>query len=303
MSERGTNRLIQMDTFVRVFELGSFSAAARAQGRTPSTVSKLIKRLEARLGVRLFNRSTRGLAPTQEAVQFYQRSTRLLADLEAAERGLSDHDDARGHVHINTNVPFGHHRLIPLLPRLRERHPGLTVALTLTDQIVDLVQAQADIAVRAGPLPNSTLVARHLCRTPMRLVASQDYLRRRGTPQRASDLADHDRLGPTYMRATGGWPVGNGQRIDIVTPDGPVQASDGESLRHMALHGLGITRLAAFQVDADIRTGRLVRVLAADTAEDSEAMHAVYLGKRPLARVPARVTAVLDFLTEALRDC
>jgi DNA-binding transcriptional LysR family regulator len=289
-----TNRSGELEVFVRVIELGGFSAAARVFGMTPSAVSKLVTRLEQRLGVRLVNRSTRQFQLTPEGCAFYERGVRILADLDEAERCASEHTAPRGRLRVNANVPFGHHFLLPLAPEFLERHPDVTLDIVLTDEVVDILEQRTDVAVRAGPLKSSNLVARRLGVTRMVIVGAPRYLTRHGTPARPEELLAHNRLGANYVRARPGWPL-RYENEDIVLPvTGSAQASDGEALRHLALAGLGLARLAAFQVRDDIATGRLLPVLEDCNPGDVEEVHAVYVGQG--GYLPLRVRAFLDFL-------
>jgi DNA-binding transcriptional LysR family regulator len=288
------NRSGEMEVFVQVVERGGFSAAARTLLMTPSAVSKLVGRLEARLGAQLVHRSTRKLQLTAEGQQFYERCVRVLADIDEAERSASADVAPRGRVTINTSVSFGTHVLIPLVPRLIEQHPQLALDIALTDRVVDLMDERADIAVRWGPLPSSDLIARRLGETALAIVGSPDYLARFGTPRRAEDLESHRRLDFSYRRRVPDWPLlVNGRLIDVPV-GGSLRASDGESLRQLAIAGAGLARLSTYHIQADLDAGRLVPVLQKFNPRDIEPIHAVYLGK--VERLPSRVRAVLDFL-------
>jgi DNA-binding transcriptional LysR family regulator len=294
MSRQDINRSGEMEVFVRAVELGGFSAAAAACRMTPSAVSKLMTRLEARLGTRLINRSTRKLQLTPEGTAFYQRSVTILADIAEAERYASAGEQATGPIRINTSGSFGNHILAPLLPQFMALHPGITLDITQTDRIVDLMEERADVAIRAGPMKSSSLVARKLGSTRNFIVASPDYLARHGEPKSIADLEKHCRVGFSYSRAIQGWPlISDGQTINVpVTPG--VQVSDGEAMRHMALAGAGMARLAAFTLRQDIAAGRLTVVMEAFNPGDIEDFYAVYIGQG--GPLPARVRALLDFL-------
>lgn len=290
------NRSGEMEVFVRVVEFGGFSPAARAENMTPSAVSKLIARLEARLGARLLNRSTRQLQLTPEGCAFYERATRILADLEDAERAAGTGEQPVGRVRINTSASYANHVLVPLLPDFLALHPGVTLDIVQTDAVVDLLAQRMDVAIRAGPLKSSSLVARKLGETALIIVAAPAYLDRCGEPRTIADLERHNRLGFGYARAVDGWPLRENGETITVPATGRVQASDGEGLRHLALAGVGLGRLAAFTVREDIVAGRLVPVLGHLDAGGREAFHAVHVGQgRPL---PSRVRALLDFLAE-----
>lgn len=252
MARLEVNRSGELEVFVRVIELGGFSAAARAFGMTPSAVSKLVSRLEQRLGTRLVNRSTRQLQLTPEGCAFYERGVRILADLEEAERCAGEHTAPRGRLRVNANVPFGHRFLLPLTPKFLERHPDVTLDIVLTDEVIDILEQRTDVAVRAGPLKSSNLMARKLGQTRMTIVGAPGYLAHHGTPTTPQDLLQHNRLGANYVRAQPGWPLRHGGGDIVVPVTGNAQASDGEALHRLALAGLGLARLAAFQVREDI---------------------------------------------------
>jgi DNA-binding transcriptional LysR family regulator len=180
------------------------------------------------------------------------------------------------------------------------KHPGVTLDIVQTDTVIDLLAERTDVAVRAGPLKSSSLVARKLGETPMAIVASPSYLERFGAPKTIADLDKHNRLGFGYVRTVEGWPLrdmekGKGETI-VVPTLGRVQASDGEALRHMALAGVGLARLAAFTVREDIEAGRLIPVLEQYNPGDREAFHAIYIGQG--GPLPSRVRVLLDFLAE-----
>jgi len=260
---------------------------------TPSAVSKLVARLEARLGTHLVHRSTRKLQLSAEGQQFYERCVRVLADIDDAERSASAKAMPRGRVAINTSFAFGT-VLIPLVPRLIEQHPQLALDIALTDRVVDLMDERADIAIRWGPLPSSDLIARRLGETAQVIAGSPAYLARFGTPRKPADLESHRRLDFSYRRRVPDWPLlVNGRMVDVPV-GGNVRVSDGEALRQLAVAGAGLARLSTYHIQSDLDAGRLVPVLEKYNPRDMAPIHAVYLGK--VERLPSRVRAVLDFL-------
>ncbi|MFD2643615.1 LysR family transcriptional regulator [Pseudomonas japonica] len=296
MARLDINRSGELEVFVRVVQAGSFSAAARDLRITPSAVSKLVARLEGRLGSRLFNRSTRQLSLTHEGRAYYERGMGLLADLDELERNVASQDAPRGRVRINANMAFGYHYLLPLVPLLIEHLPEVKLDLVLTDEVIDVVGQRTDIAVRAGPMKSSNLIARKLGHTRMVIVGAPGYLQLHGIPDGPAALQRHNLLTANYARAFNGWPLREGDQVIKVVTAGSVQASDGEALRRLALNGTGLARLAAFRVREDIAEGRLVPVMEAYNPGDLEEVHAVFVGQD--GYVPLRVRAVLDFLVE-----
>jgi DNA-binding transcriptional LysR family regulator len=299
MPSVSVNRAAEMEVFAAVVERGGFSAAARALRMTPSAVSKLVGRLEARLGARLVNRSTRKFQLTAEGAAFHERSVGILADMDEAEREAAAGAMPRGRLRVNCNVPFGLHHLIPLVPGFVERHPDVCLDLVLSDQVVDLLDVRADVAIRVGPLLASRLMARKLAASRMVVVASAAYLERAGTPLGIEDLDRHVRLGFSFARSADGWPFRDGEREIRIRTSGDIQAGDGETMRRFALEGLGLARLACFHVGRDIEEGLLVPVLEAYNPGDVEDIHAIYLGQG--GRLPARIRAFIDYLAGELK--
>jgi DNA-binding transcriptional LysR family regulator len=299
MARQEINRSGEMEVFTRVVELGGFSAAARALAMTPSAVSKLVGRLEARLGVRLLNRSTRQVQLTAEGRVFYERSVRVLTDIADAERGVAANDSPRGRLSVNANVPFGEAALLPLVPAFLERYPEISLDIVLTDEVIDLIEHRTDVAVRAGPLKNSSLVARKLGATRKAILASPAYLARRGVPRTPADLAGHNCLGFNRSRTLNGWPLMDGGKLVTLPAVGNAQVSDGASLQRLTVAGVGLARLALFHCRDDLAAGRLVPVLEDFNPGDLEEVHAVFLGHG--GYLPARVRAFLDFLVENVR--
>jgi len=299
MPRLDTNRAAEMEVFVRVVDLGGFTAAAREFRLTPSGVSKLVSRLESRLGARLVNRSTRKLRLTPEGQAFYQRALSILADLDEAEREAAAGASPRGHLRVNMNLPLGMRLVLPLLPRFLAENPEVTVDVVLTDTVVDLMQERADVAIRFGRLRDSRLVARKLGTTRMSVIASPDYLARYGKPSTPMELTAHRGIGWTFPRTLDGWPFRGDSGVEIFCAPPVVRASDGEAARQLAVDGVGIARLSQVSVGEDIAAGRLVPVLEEFNPGDREDIHAVFLGRGgPLA---ARVRAFVDFLVEHIR--
>jgi DNA-binding transcriptional LysR family regulator len=176
------------------------------------------------------------------------------------------------------------------------QHPAITLDIVQTDAVVDLLAERTDVAVRAGPMKSSSLVARKLGETALTIVASPSYLECHGEPRSIADLEQHNRLGFGYARAVDGWRLRETDEDRLVPATGRVQASDGEGLRHLALSGVGLARLADFTVRADVAAGRLIPVLSNLDSGEKEDFHAVHVGQG--GPLPSRVRAVLDFLAE-----
>jgi DNA-binding transcriptional LysR family regulator len=293
------NRIGEMQVFLRVAEAGSYSEAARRLLMTPSTVSKLIARVEARLGVRLFERSTRRLSLTSEGRMYHEKSVALLAELDGIERDISQGAAAAGGtIRVNTTVSFGILGLEPLLPAFWEAHPDIVVDISLSDEIVDLYLDRTDIAFRVGPLQASAMVARRIGVVKRRIVASPDYIDRLGEPKRLEDLSHHNCLGFNVRRSAPVWPLKESGRIVDRAVSGPLLANNAQTLLRMAIAGIGLARLADYHIRDDMAAGRLVEVLEGTTGDD-EQIHALYHGG---PRLPFRVRAFLDFVCPRLTD-
>lgn len=293
------NRAGEMQVFVRVVEAGSFSEAARQLLMTPSTVSKLIGRMEDRLGVRLVERSTRRLSLTDEGRLFYERSGALLAELDDIERELGQGaEGAGGTVRVNASVAFGVLGIEPLLPEFWRTYPNVVIDLSLSDEIVDLYLDRTDIAFRVGPLTDSSLLARKIGVARRKIVAAPAYLARHGTPLTVDDLDHHNCLGFNFRRAAPIWPLRDGGRIVDRMVGGSPLANNGETVRRLVLAGVGLARLGDFHVREDLAQGRLVEVLAEAGHGDAEDVHALYLGGQ---RMPQRIRLFLDFMVPRLQ--
>lgn len=296
---KDVNRSGEMEVFTRVVNAGTFSEAARRLDMSPSAVSKLIARLEARLGARLLHRSTRRLELTAEGERFNNECLRILELIDSAERDIANVTRPSGLIQVNANLPFGLHCLLPLLPDFLAAFPDITLNVELTDTVVDLLERRADVAIRTGPMKESSLVQRRLGESRMITVASPGYIARFGQPQTLDDLQRHNRLSFGFHRHSQAWVFRGpeGQRIEI-EPKGNVLLSDGESMRQSALAGLGIARLAGFHIHADIESGRLVPLLEQYDSGETEAIHAVFIG--PGQQLPHRVRVFIDFLLERI---
>lgn len=292
------NRAGEMTVFVRIVEAGSFSEAARTLRMTPSTVSKLISRLEARLQIRLVERSTRALTLTDEGQFYYERSLELLARIDETEQQLAAGAEPEGMVRVNTSVSFGVHAIEPLLPEFWRAYPKVVIDLTLSDEIVDLYLDRTDVAFRVGKLPDSSLMARRIGTTRRRIVASPDYLARHGTPETPDDLAGHNCLGFNFQRASPVWPMQESGRVVERMVTGSLVANNAPTLRRMAMAGVGLVRIADYQLREDLAEGRLVEVLAGSALDEADEIHAVFRGT---AHMPARLRAFLDHFVPPLQ--
>jgi DNA-binding transcriptional LysR family regulator len=281
--------------FVRVMDRGNFSSAARDLGLTPSAVSKLVSRLEDRLGVRLLERSTRRLALTPEGETFLARARRIVADIEEAEAEVAQARGApRGRLRINSGTAFGLHQLAPALADFLARYPEIDLELSITDRLVDLIEEQADIAVRSGHIPEGPFIQRKIADLQRVICAAPSYLKRRGTPRVAADLKEHDCIvvaGPGLNR----WPFKTRTGIDVIDVRPRVSTDDAEAALRLAVEGAGIVRLSDVIVGGPLRAGELSALLTDIHHVESFPLAAIYPAGRQ--RLP-RVAVFIEFLVE-----
>lgn len=291
------DRIGDISLFLRVLDTGSISAAARSLDLSVAVASQRLQRLERELGVRLLHRTTRRLHATPEGVVLAEQGRALVQDLEALGSSLRQAGAGiSGTLRVTTSASFGRQYISPLLPEFLALYPGVSLSISLTDHVLDLVSAGFDLAIRIGALEDSALVARRLADNHRLLCASPDYLRRHGTPRTPHDLAHHECL--VLVGSQGRqdvWRLGDGAGGEVaVRVRGRVEANTGELLSDAAIAGFGIALHSTWHVCDDLRAGRLVPVLP-DYPLAATGIHAVMPQRR---LVPPRVRAFVDFLAE-----
>ncbi|WBQ18361.1 LysR family transcriptional regulator [Sphingobium yanoikuyae] len=291
------DRARALETFATVVAEGSFSAAGRLLGLTPSAVSRAVDRIEDRLGVRLLLRSTRALTLTAEGQAYLASARRILADLDEAEQTIADRGAPRGRLRVSAAHSHGRLCIVPLLDEFAQLYPHILVDISLSDRLVDIAGGQADVAIRFGPLADSPLTARKLGENGRVIVASPAYLARHGTPVVPEDLHDHNCLNFNFRRAEPVWPFRKDGRDYALSVRGTIEANNGETLGQLAADGVGITRVGRFSVQPELASGDLVPLLEDYNPGDIETIHAVFLGG---TNVPARLRVFVDFLAERL---
>lgn len=284
--------------FATVAQRRSFTAAAEALGLSKATVSKAVARLEADIGQSLFHRTSRRLALTEAGRPLAEHAARILATAEAAEEAARDAASApAGRIRLAVPMTFGVSNVAPILPDFLAAHPGIEIELHLSDARVDIVAEGFDVALRIADLPDSTLRARRLCTIASYLVAAPAYLDRHGTPTHPGQLGDHALLG--YTNIAGPWRFrGPGGAEISVKAEGPIAANSGDALMPALVAGLGIAKLPAFILGDALATGTVVELLP----EWRPAPVGLHLLTPPSQLRPARVEALIAFLTERLRD-
>ena len=290
------DRAAEMTAFVRTVETGGFSAAARQLGLTPSALSKLVTRLEDRLGARLLQRTTRRLQMTAEGEAFYARALPILKAMDEAEAEVTEAGTSpRGLLRLHCGSAFGMHQLAPAIPRFQARHPSVSLDLTISDERLDMMQEGVDLAIRIGPLEESTLVARRICNLERVICVAPSYLERHGRPRTPDDLQQHNCLWITSLPALRRWPFDTDEGIRVVHVDGNVVTNNAETVLQLAVAGVGITRLSDVVVAEAIRAGALVPILADWHHVEPVPLFATYPSGRNLS---PKVRAMVDFLVE-----
>lgn len=290
---------LELTVFHCVVKHASCAKAAEELCLSPSGVSRIISRLEERLGVRLVQRTTRKLSLTEEGSAFHMRTAQILLDLSEAEDELQHATlRPRGTLRVTASVVFGQLHVAPLLEQLLQRHPELSVDLRLTDRFVNLVDEGVDLALRVGALPDSQLVARRLCTNHRILVAAPKYLAGRAPIQHPNDLAAHDCLAFTRFARPREWRLVGPNGTDMISINGRVASNNPLVLTEAAKRGLGITIGATLSIAPALLSGELVRVLP-DFEFEPSAIFALYPSARQLS---SKVRSAVDFLAENLSD-
>lgn len=287
--------LPQLAAFAETAKHGSFAAAARETGQAPSTLAKAVGRMETALGVKLFHRTTRQVSLTPDGERLFQRCQRLLGELEELQgEALGVRTSPSGTLRIDLPIVLGRRWILPVLARMVQLHPGLSLDLRLTDSYTDLVKEGIDVAIRVGELKDSTLVARPLACQAMVLVASAEYLAVRGTPRRLDQLAAHAAL--LFRMPSSGkdrpWQFRQRGKVVQMHPSSRVRIGDGEGLVAAARLGLGLAQVPDYFVRDELARGELVEVLP-HCRPAPLPISVVYPGSR---LVPQRVRALLEAL-------
>jgi len=296
MSYFDINRSGELAIFIRVVELGSFSAVARACDMTPSAVSKLIARLEKRLGVRLLNRSTRQFQLTSEGCQFYEQGLQILSELDELEQSVTANHTPKGRIRIHTSFSYWTHFLVPCISLFNQRYPEIELEAHLSDEVINLVEQRIDVAIRTGPLKSSNLVARSLGSTHKHYVCSPTYITQCGCPQHPDELSEHQLLDVSYQRQNKTWLFKKDNQEITLVPTQVLRVNHGEAILQLALADAGIAQLNEFQIRKALEQKQLIKILEDWNVNASEEFHAVWIGHDKY--VPKRVRVFLDFLVE-----
>ncbi|KRB17517.1 LysR family transcriptional regulator [Achromobacter sp. Root170] len=293
-------QLGSIEMFCLAAELSSFTAAANAAGVTPAAVSRSVSRLEARLGIRLFVRSTRHIRLSDEGRAYFEQVRPAIAQLVNAERQVGG-QGAAGRLRISLPTPYAHYRVLPLLPAFRDKYPNVDVHVHISNRNVDFADDGYDLSVRGRAPDDSALIARKLEDAELVVVGAPEYLRRRGTPQALEDLTAHDCI--QFDRPSSGrripWTFQvDGEAVDIVTDGAYGTGEDVLGGVTLARAGAGLFQTYRFVVEDDLRKGRLTEVLQ-QHGGSTRPFVLLYPHARHVSR---RVRAFVDFLVDKLAD-
>lgn len=290
--------LYEMSVLAKTVAAGSLSAAARELGVSTAVVSRRIAALEARLGVRLLNRTTRRIALTDEGARYHESCVRILAEVEEADAAAAARRiEPQGVLRIALPTSFGQKHVAPLIPRFAERHPKVQLALSLADRTVNVIEEGFDLAVRIAELEDSSLAARRLAPNRRVVCASPDYLRRHGTPKTPQDLVGHNCLTISTTDFGMVWEYkGPDGRPGAVRVSGNLACDNWTVLRDWAVAGLGVALKSTWDVRRDLEDGSLVQLFPDYTFDGDVAIYAVYPHRRYL---PAKTRAFIDFLADS----
>lgn len=294
------DKLESMRVFCAVIEAGGFAAAADRIGASTSAVSRHVAQLETDLNVRLLNRTTRRMSPSDEGFAYFERCTQLLADLEEAEASVSGKArQPRGRLRLTAPIALATLCLGPAFAVFSQANPEVTLDIVLSDNIADFAEEGLDMAIRVGRVGSDNLVARRIGQTSLLIAAAPDYLTRAGTPERPEELSHHACL--TYAHAANGnqaqFEDARGESFSVRI-SGPINANNGMFLAEMARAGCGIVFAPCFILQPLIESGQLVRLLA-DWKTQRLPIHAVYPTRRHLS---AKVQAMTGFLAEWFKE-
>ena len=288
------DRLQAIELFIRVVDLGSFSKAALDMGIGQPSATKLVAALEKRLGSRLLHRTTHGVTPTEIGALYYDKCKLIVHHMDEAQSASTLlQSQVQGSLRISTSVAFGRRVLSPMVMRFMQMHPKLQIELNFEDRYANLVEQGIDVAIRMGPLADSTLGARYLGINPWVVVASSSYLAARGTPAKPADLATHDALIYSTVQGDARWHLGGADgRLQAIPVKGPLRSNNLSALLVAARSGMGLAALPKYVAHESLRSGALTEVLANWTLPSQE-IHAVYPSPQ---WVPAKVTSLVSWL-------
>jgi DNA-binding transcriptional LysR family regulator len=291
------DRFQELNAFMAVVEAGGFSAAARRSGDSQSAISKAVGALENRLGVRLFNRSTRSVTLTDQGQKYYDRTKPLVEEMDEADSELTSSTlNASGLIRIAASATFGRLHILPLIPELLSLNPGLQIDLVLSDFVRNMVEDRIDLAIRVGPVDDPDAVVRRVASTPLVCVGSRSYFEKHGIPKTPAELVDHNCLLYDGLIESANWPFVGPEGRFSVPVRGNLSSNSVETIRAGVLAGVGIGLFAKVSLADELRHPDVITVLDEFISESRDV--SLIWPKRRF--VPARVRRATDFFATAL---
>lgn len=288
----------ELQTFIAIVDAGTITSAAERLGQTTSGVSRTLSRLEKKLDTTLLMRTTRKIQLTEEGKVFLEHSRSIINAFDEAEEAVTMHSKtASGLLRVDSASPFILHSIVPYIDEFTKLYPGIKLELHSSERIVDLVEKRIDVAIRIGNLQDSTLHAKSLGPSKLRILASPKYLEKYGTPKTVEDLGKHKLIGFTDPKELNNWPL-RSAKSDSYIADCHINASSGETVFQLVKRGVGIACLSDFMTLPDMEKGSLVQILKNHTVDSRQPIQAVYYRNTQLS---SRITLFIEFLQKKLK--
>lgn len=293
-----------LNLFLEVMRHRSFTVVAKQQGIAPSSVSRAIANLEKELGIRLFQRSTRKLVPTEAGLIYFERISPVIQELEAAKQIATDvNKEPKGTLRITSSTVYGQMVIAPLLPVLTKKYPSLNIELLLTDAYLDLIEERIDVAIRLGSLQDSSYIARKLNTMAFTICASPDYIDAHGMPGEPDDIRDHNCLIFPRTGYNTNWLFKDSKnKIEEIPINGQCLITNSQAIKQCTISGMGLALLPDWLVEGDINSGTLIKLFDGFTVTATDFDSGVYILYPSREYVPLKTQAFIDHLIESTRN-
>jgi DNA-binding transcriptional LysR family regulator len=287
-----------LELFVEVMRRGSFADVARARGVAPSSISRAIATLENELGIRLFQRSTRKLEPTEAAMVYFGRINPVVNEIETARQlALDVTEELKGTLRVTTGTVFGQTAIVPIIPELAKTHPQLSIELQLTDAYLDLVEERIDVAIRLGSLKDSSYIAKRLANMEFHVCASPDYIRRCGIPQKPEDIENHDCLVFPRTGYSVDWLFKDSRGgIKHIPIKGKYLITNSQAIKQCAITGMGLTLLPDWLINDALASGELVSMFSEYVVTATDFENAIWILYPSREYMPLKSRVFVDYL-------
>jgi DNA-binding transcriptional LysR family regulator len=287
-----------LELFVEVMRHGSFADVARARGVAPSSISRAIATLENELGIRLFQRSTRKLEPTEAAMVYFGRINPVVNEIETARQlALDVTEELKGTLRVTTGTVFGQTAIVPIIPELAKTHPQLSIELQLTDAYLDLVEERIDVAIRLGSLKDSSYIAKRLANMEFHVCASPDYIRRCGIPQKPEDIENHDCLVFPRTGYSVDWLFKDSRGgIKHIPIKGKYLITNSQAIKQCAITGMGLTLLPDWLINDALASGELVSMFSEYVVTATDFESAIWILYPSREYMPLKSRVFVDYL-------